>query len=377
MGAVLTITAKDLRLRVRDRSVLLYGVVAPLVLAVVLGGVFGSIEEGISIDLGYVHSADDANADGFIDEVVPQLMLDGLIASSVSFDDEAAAIAAVEAGTVDAVAVFAPGGIEVLGDVGTPTFTGIVEAIVATTEQRGAALGAVLEAAGAAGQPVSVAEARAALAAVSGQAELTARPAGFAALDATTYLSAGMAVFFLLFAVGIAVTGLIEEERDRTLARLVTAPIPRWSPVAAKALGALVLGTGSMGLLAVATSLLVGARWGSPFLLALLIPAAAFAATGVVSLVASVAHRPESATSIQGVVGTVMGVLGGAFFPVSGGLLGALSLLTPHRWFLDGLTDVAGGGALREVAPEIAVLLAMGLATGALATRRFSVRLGA
>jgi ABC-2 type transport system permease protein len=127
----------------------------------------------------------------------------------------------------------------------------------------------------------------------------------------------------------------------------------------------------------VATSLLVGARWGSPFLLALLIPAAAFAATGVVSLVASVAHRPESATSIQGVVGTVMGVLGGAFFPVSGGLLGALSLLTPHRWFLDGLTDVAGGGALREVAPEIAVLLAMGLATGALATRRFSVRLGA
>ena len=49
MRGVWTITRKDLRLRVRDRSVFLYGMVAPFVLAVVLGATFGGIEERIHL----------------------------------------------------------------------------------------------------------------------------------------------------------------------------------------------------------------------------------------------------------------------------------------------------------------------------------------
>ena len=55
-------------------------------------------------------------------------------------------------------------------------------------------------------------------------------------LDATTYFSAGMAVFFLFFTVQFGVIGLLEEQRDGTMARLLAAPIRRTSVITAKAL---------------------------------------------------------------------------------------------------------------------------------------------
>ena len=52
-------------------------------------------------------------------------------------------------------------------------------------------------------------------------------------------------------------------------------------------------------------------------------------------------------------------MLGGSFFPVSqaGGLVERLSLLTPHAWFLRGLTDLAGGAGAAAVLPAVAAIL--------------------
>jgi ABC-2 type transport system permease protein len=155
------------------------------------------------------------------------------------------------------------------------------------------------------------------------------------------------------------------------MARLVTAPIPAWAPLAAKALTAVLVGIASMTALAVATTLLVGADWGHPLGVGMLVVTAVLAATGVVGLVASFTRTPESASAALGVVGTVLGALGGAFFPLRDvGVLAAVSAVTPHHWFLQGLTRLAGGAPPGDVVGPAMVLLLIAAVTAVVAVVR-------
>ena len=80
-----------------------------------------------------------------------------------------------------------------------------------------------------------------------------------------------------------------------------------------------------------ATHFLLSAHWGNALGVAILIGAGVLAATAVMALVATLARTPDQAQSWQSMVALVLGMLGGAFFPVAqaGGLLAALSLATP------------------------------------------------
>jgi ABC-2 type transport system permease protein len=49
-----------------------------------------------------------------------------------------------------------------------------------------------------------------------------------------------------------------------------------------------------------------------------------------------------------------------------------LSYLSPHRWFLLGLSDLAGGGGLSMIVPSMAGLAVFTAVTWAVAMARFS-----
>jgi ABC-2 type transport system permease protein len=164
-------------------------------------------------------------------------------------------------------------------------------------------------------------------------------------LDQTTYLAAGMAVFFLFFTVSFGVSGLLEERRIGTMSRLLAAPISRNSIILGKALTSFALGIISMTVLVVATTLLLNAEWGNPIGVGLLVLGAVIAAMGILALVAAFAKTPDSASNMQAIIALVLAFLGGTFFTISqvGGVLETLSLFTPHAWFLRGLGDLQGG----------------------------------
>jgi ABC-2 type transport system permease protein len=79
------------------------------------------------------------------------------------------------------------------------------------------------------------------------------------------------------------------------------------------------------------------------------------------------AKTPEQAGNIQGIVGTVLGLLGGSFFPIGqdGGFLARLTTLTPHHWFNRGLSDLAGGQPPGAALGAVGSLLLIALVTGA------------
>ena len=136
-------------------------------------------------------------------------------------------------------------------------------------------------------------------------------------LDPATFYAAGMAVFFLFFTVQLGVSSLLDERRDGTLARMLVAPVRHGSILVGKLLTSLVLGVVSMVVLAVATHFALGAHWGNPLGVALLIVAGVLAATAVMALVATLARTPDQAQSWGSMAALVLGMLGGSFFPIA------------------------------------------------------------
>jgi ABC-2 type transport system permease protein len=180
---------------------------------------------------------------------------------------------------------------------------------------------------------------------------------------------AGMAIMFVFFTVSFGVTTLLEEKENGTLARLLAAPIPRDSILAAKGLVSYTLGVlATMSLFIVAT-VLMGAEWGSWLGVLTLVLAACLTAVALMAVVAGLAKRAEGAGAVQSIIAVGLALLGGSWFPVSGeGLLGMLARATPHFWFLEGLDNLAGASSWTVVWPSVVALIIIAIAAGVPAT---------
>lgn len=386
MGAATRIAVKDLKLRLRDRSAIIIGIIAPLVLAFVFNAIFGSAGDpaaGLDLRFGMV-DLDGSQVSSAFSDVLESVEAEGILTLD-SYPDQAAAEAAIDDGDIDAFYLIDEGfgqavmtnsspTIQVIGNIDAPTSTNIASSIA---EQYSSGIEATQLAlattAGLTGSPVTpefIASVQGDPSSAAFSYALVDESAQTRQLDATTYYAAGMAVFFLFFTVQYGVLGLLEEERDGTLVRLMAAPMQRATIVAGKAILSFVLGVISMGVLIGATSLdfLMGADWGAPLGVAALVIAGILAAVGVMGLVASFARTAEGANSLGSIVAVILGMLGGAFFPLGSGddFLSKLSYITPHAWFLRGLGELAGDAPWTNALPSAGAMLLIAVVTGAI-----------
>lgn len=379
MPATLHIARKDLSQRVRDRSVFIIGVIAPLALAfifnIVFGGGFSDVGENITLDLGVVDEDAGPISDAFIG-VLDDIESDGLIALA-TYPNEADARSAAEAGEVGAVFLLDDGlsdsvlagsnaSIEVVGNVDAPTTTQIASSIAEqfSLGVRRGTLAAVASLMTGLIQPSELEMVATEAGTTAPAISLDAAEAATRQLDASTYFVAGLSVFFLFFIAGLAVTSMLDERREGTLARLLAAPISPSSIVAGKSLTSVVIGLVAMVILIIASTFLMGADWGPPVGVALLVISVVLAVAAIMTMVGGTAHTAEQAGNLQSIVAVTLGMLGGTFVPITGdGFLSQLALLTPNAWFLRGLGDMAGGTAA-DALPATAVLLGMAVVTG-------------
>ncbi len=391
MRTAFLIARKDLRQRLRDKSALLYGVVAPLGLAFVFSFVFNPIQQA-TFHADYVMVDEDGGpiAETFGD-VLAELEAEGIAtvrkvdsvqdaeeqvgsgSDAFATDAEQTADAAfiIPEGLSERVLSGHGGEIAVLGAAGSPLAAQIAYSIA---QGFAAELGAIEVAVRTAMPPDEQADPEA-VGMLAGAAARTDSPvslqdstASTRQLDQVTYMAAGMAVFFLFFTVSFGVSGLLEERRIGTMHRLLAAPIGRRSIIAGKALTSFSLGIVSMTILVVATTVLLGAEWGHPLGVAALVVAAVFSAMGILAVVAATAKTQDQAGNFQAIISIALAFLGGTFFSIShaGGIMTRLTLLTPHAWFLRGLGELQSG-QLMDIVPAIGALLAFGLVTGAAA----------
>ena len=382
MRAAFLIASKDLKQRLRDRSAFMLGFVAPLGLAFIFSLIIPDFSgASFPIETAVADLDDTELSRAFTDQVLPPISDDGLIvvtlysdADDLRTDVDSGVIRAawiIPEGFGEAVTSGSPTAIEVVGNVDAQISTEIAVSIARSyvADVAEAQLAAAVAQGAGLGDPLAFAMGtRLDLDLVV----LSDVSAASKELSGTTFFSAGMAVFFLFFTVQFGVSSLIEERTVGTMPRLLAAPIHRMSIVAGKAIASFVIGLTSMVVLATATSLLVGAEWGDPVGVGLLMVCGVLAALGIMGVIATLAKGPEQAANWQSIIAVVLGLLGGSFFPISQGpaILANLSLLTPHAWFLRGLGDLAAGGGVTDVlVPAIAMLTFAGVTMGVAASR--------
>lgn len=378
LRGALVILVKDLRLRLRDRSVLLFALVVPFGLTLLFSFIFPQSTDFeltaavVDLDQGEISA-------GFVDGVVPPLQDAGVV-DLVALDSHDAARAQVAAGEIDAAWVFPAGfsdavlggreaRVEVLVAAGQTlsgeVAQGIVNAFVASIDEVNLAIAtastvqetapspeliASMTQATAAGQPPAIG--------IEDLEVVAGEP-----MSPMSFLAAGMAAFFVFFTVQYGVTGLLEERQLGTMPRLQAAPIPPAAIQLGKVAGAFVLGIISVTVLIVASALLLGAQWGHPGGVAILVVAIVLAAMGVMSLVGSFARTAEQAGNYQSIVAVVLGMLGGVFFPIpaDSGIMRLMTLLSPHGWFMRGMSELAATNVWTAVLPAAAAMVGFGV----------------
>jgi ABC-2 type transport system permease protein len=385
LRTTLLVAAKDLRQRLRDRSALVIAFVAPFVLAAIIGLAFGG-DSAFRATYAVADADRGPVAAGFTDGVLASPGLRDLL--TVRKVDPGEARSLVDRGEVDA-AFLLPAGLSAAVQQGRPATVTVVESgdnpiagqvarslaegYVAELSATRLAVATALEAAGRA--PTAAEARRLGERAAAGRlpVQLVEGQVGGRTIEAANYFGPSMAIFFLFFTVSFGARSILAERRQGTMRRLLATGAPPGGVLAGKGLAAFLLGTASVLVMWLATTLVFGADWGDPVAVVALTVSSVLSAIGITALVVTLAKTDEQADGYSSLVVFTLALLGGNFVYLAQlpEALQRASLLTPNGWALRGFVDlVADGGGLATVAAPVAVTLAVGLGTGALALYR-------
>jgi len=384
MRAVLVIASRILRQRIRDRSAIIFAILTPLGLAlafsVLIPNEFSSFQTRFVVvdhDRGHVGAV-------LVDDVLGSLVRAGVVELDTVADD-AAADAEVRAGTAGA-AIVIPAGFSDSVEAGRPTAVRLLggeypislELARSAVSRFASSVGAIqlsIATVAASSGDVDESTIDAAQAAAGEPGPIAIRDTLLEArqADLPTFYGGAMAIMFVFFATQYGALALLADRQVGTMSRLLAAPIRPAAILLGASLAGFVLGLISMTVLWLATTVLQGAHWGPPLLVALLILAAVTAAMGISTLVASIARTPRQAGGLNAIVALSMAALGGVFIPISQApeSLAVAAQATPHFWFLRGIESLAAPSAtIGDLAGPIGVLLAMGIVTGGIGLLR-------
>lgn len=381
MPAALLIAGKDLRQRVRDRSAVVIGLVAPLVIAALMSLAFQGATT-FHFSLGVV-DADHGPIGAQLVRVLHQPGIREIVTTKVVGTEAAAAgqvrsrklqaAIVIPAGFSQSMTGTAPEPITTLTSVNNTLAGSITTSIVSSFSAQLNADRLSTATALAAGAPADrVAALAAAAAKLTIPERLVQRPVGSRELKPVSYYSPAMAIFFLLFVISFTARSFFVDRGQGMIERMRAAPLRPVEILAGKALSVFVFGVASLGVVAVVTTAAFGAYWGSPVAVALVCVALVLSVVSLTALVIGLARTQRQAEGIASAVVFGLALLGGNFVFVSAepDLLRRLALLTPNGWALRAFTDLATrGGGVHTVLVPVAAILAFGSVVGLAAAR--------
>jgi ABC-2 type transport system permease protein len=168
---------------------------------------------------------------------------------------------------------------------------------------------------------------------------------------------------------------LVTERRERTLARLFTAPLRRSDIIVAQVGWRFIVGMGQMWFLILLGALVFGVDWGDTILGLLLVTVVYVAAvSGLSVLIGSTSRTSRQAESLSLVLALTMCALGGLWWPleVTPRAYQAIGHAVPTGWAMDAMHNlISRGYSLAGIAPQALVLLAFAVGFSAVAVATF------
>ena len=358
------IAALGLRRSIRDRSILIQAVVAPIVIALVVGAAFGT-GFTLNVTIGIV-DRDGSGLSGQIAQGLTGAGGDGIAFSSLDGDVDQA----LDSGAYDAVVVLPaglsedvlsgdPAQLDVVGRATDPLAQSVAESVatglaadlqtarvtaVAATAM-GLNAGAAIQKAVSAPVPIVVEQGE-----VSGTFSVMA------------YFAPGIAMLFLFFIIGNGARSIIVERDEGTLPRILAGPVAPAAVLLGKTVGVMIVGVVSMTAVWLITWIGFGAYWGDPVGVFLVIVAAVTAIAGISLLITGLARTENQADALTTILALLFAIAGGTFFYGASGTLSDLRLFTPNGQALSALVDLAAAQAeVVEVLPQVLLLVGVGV----------------
>jgi ABC-2 type transport system permease protein len=379
------IAVKDLVVHTRDRTAFVTLLLVPMVMIIVLGSVFNWNATSFQAH-AVVVDLDGSNLSRQLTQQVlasPRVR-DVLALTTTTSEAEArtlveqgktAAAIIIPKGFGAAAASGAPARIEVLENPESLIQAGVVASIVQayTTDLQARRVAisvaiSVLEESGAV-PPARMGEAVRGVREQAGAGQpqdliavKTTALEGRKVVPALDYYAVGMSLMYLIFTANTGAWDMLEEKRQRTLARIMTTPTARLTVMAGKFLGTLALTALQFAIIILLTRLLYHVQWSSslPALL-LMAGASVLAAAGLSTMVAALVQSREQEGALGPAVALIYSLLGGSMWPVyvMPAWLDTASRLTFTRWAIDGFSALMLGGGVTSVLHPAGVCIGM------------------
>lgn len=381
----------QLRRRLRDRSALLQGIVAPILLAIIIAAAFGG-GGSFSTTIGVIDLDD-----GDIGRALVAGTVDASGVELVALPDRATARGDIDDGEV-AAAIVIPEGfaaslradpldpvgdaprLEVLVDPGRELSSDVARAIAGRIAADVDAGRIAVTTAVSAEPDLAVEPGVDALIAAASAitTPVTLGPSAFGeGFDPITYFAPSMAILFAFLTLGAGARTLIVERREGTLARIRSTPVSDRAVLAGVTASVVVVGLVSFLVVWLVTAVVFGADWGDPRGVVAVIVAAVLAVAGISTLVTGLARTEAQADGASSVLGFGFALIGGGFLSPGDlpDLLARIALVTPNRWALNAFAELgAGADVAAAVLTPVLVLTGIGVVTGGVGLRL--VRLG-
>ena len=373
MPPALLIALKDVRQRLRDRSAVLVGLVAPLVVALLMSMAFSGTSK-----FHYTLALSNADQGPVATAMVHALEAPGLAAfvTARPYPSAAAAAAAVRdrkaqaglvipAGFSSAATGPRPAPLTTLTSVNDTIAASVTASIVASFVAQLNADRLSVATAAAAGSTASMESLSALAAGLEIPVRTVNRPVGARQLKVISYYAPSMSIFFVFFLVGYTARSFFVDRDEGMIERMRAAPVRPVDIVAGKSLSVFVFGLASLLVIAVVTTAAFGADWGSPLAVVVVCAALVLSVVAVTALVMVAARTKRQAEGISSAVVFGLALLGGnfVFLSQSPAVMQRIALFTPNGWALRAFTDLSttGGGLGTAAVPVLAILAFTGV----------------
>ncbi len=173
----------------------------------------------------------------------------------------------------------------------------------------------------------------------------------------------GMMFFWVMFLGQGPLQEVIHEKESRILPRILASPVTSSQFILAKIVRCFLLCGLVLLALMVVTAMLFGLHWGNPLRMAGAVVACAFAITGLLALIYSLARTREQANMMSSVILLVLAMLGGNMFPFENlpPIMQAVGRAIPNRWGVVVLQGLLHAKPLAELLVPLTGLLAVGV----------------
>jgi ABC-2 type transport system permease protein len=173
--------------------------------------------------------------------------------------------------------------------------------------------------------------------------------------------------FMLMFMMGLinnTVSVIMEDRRQRTMARTYTAPVRSFEIILGNFMGSFLVGTLQVLVILLLTRYVMNYEYGLPFVSQFIILEFFLVASmGIASAVGGLVKNASNMSVINSLVVTPTCMLGGCFWPISlmPDWMQKIANFVPQKWVIEAIQRMASGQSLSQMWMHMGVLTLFGL----------------